>query len=264
MTMTTPIRFGLLVALGAGAVNAGGRKLTHEDRLEIIRGLSAEYATVKTALPRSKKPLVFSSKGTWDKAKWTELGRENGPAARVGDVVQVTKIDINGDNIEFELNGGFRTGPKWHERIQVGAGQRTAPIGQQSAGSTGTIIALEFEGGVPALEVKEFKKLMAPLLDFEKRTATENYLDSLPAPMQAAIKEKRAMEGMDKDQVMMALGRPRHKQRETKEGLELEDWIYGEPPGKISFVTFASGKVIKVKDAYAGLGGSTADPLPPR
>jgi len=141
---------------------------------------------------------------------------------------------------------------------------RTAPISQQSQGTTGTVIALEFEGGVPALEVKEFKKLMAPILDFDKRTSTENYLDSLPPPMQAAIKEKRAIIGMDKDQVMMAMGRPRHKQRETKDGAELEDWIYGEPPGKISFVTFSNGKVVKVKDAYAGLGGSTADPLPPR
>jgi hypothetical protein len=263
--MTTTIRFALIAAiLYGGDLQAANRKLTHEDRLEIIRGLSAEYATVKTALPRSKKPLEFSSKGTWDKAKWTEMGRENGPAARVGDVVQITKVDINGDNIEFEINGGFRTGPKWHERIQVGTGQRTAPIGQSSAGTTGTIISLEFEGGVPALEVKEFKKLMLPLLDFEKRSATENYLDNLPAPMQAAIKEKRALEGMDKDQVMMAMGRPRHKQRETKDGTEFEDWIYGDPPGKISFVTFSNGKVVKVKDAYAGLGGSTAEPLTPK
>lgn len=254
----------LLVAGGALAIYADSRKLTPEDRVEIIRGLASEYATVKTALPRSKKPLPFSSTGTWDKEKWTAAGRENGPAARVGDIVQITKVDINGDNIELEINGGLRTGPKWHERIQVGAGSRTAPIGQRSAGTTGTLIALEFGGPVPALEVKEFKKMLAPILDFEKRSATENYLDSLPPPVQAAIKEKRALEGMDKEQVIMALGRPRHKQRESKDGVEFEDWIFGEPPGKITFVTFSSGKVVKVKDAYAGLGGSTAEPLAPR
>ena len=140
--MTTTIRLAVIAAtLCGGELQAAGRKLTHEDRLEIIRGLSAEYATVKTALPRSKKALEFSSNGTWDKAKWIEMGRENGPAARVGDVVQVTKVDINGDNIEFEINGGFRTGPKWHERIQVGTGQRTAPIGQSSAGRRARWIA---------------------------------------------------------------------------------------------------------------------------
>lgn len=260
--MTTKIL--ALAAAAALTLHAAGRKLTPEDRLEIIRGLQAEYATAKVAIPKAKRPLTFSSKGTWDKAKWVETGRENGPAARVGDTVQVTRVEINGDNIELELNGGFRTGPKWHERIQVGMGSRTAPVGQGSAPTAGTVIALEFEGGVPALEVKEYKKLLAPILDFEKKSVTENYLDSLPPPMQAAIKEKRAIEGMDRDQVLMAMGRPRHKQRETKDGTEFEDWIYGEPPGKISFVTFSNGKVVKVKDAYAGLGGSTAPPLTPK
>src|SRR5690349_1064526 len=69
---------------------AGDKKLTDEDRVELLRGLTAEYATVKTYLPRSKKPLPFESTGTWDKQKWEEMGREFGPAARVGDQVQVT------------------------------------------------------------------------------------------------------------------------------------------------------------------------------
>ena len=241
-----------------------GPKLTPEDRVEIMRGLTAEYATVKQALPRSKKPLVYDSKGTWDKAKWVEAGRENGPAARVGDLVQLTKIEIHHDDIEMEINGGFHPGPKWHERIQVGMGNRTGPVSGGGNGTAGTVLLLHFEGGVPPLEVKQIKKILVPILDFEKRSATENYLDNLPEPVKAAIKDKRAIEGMDKEQVLIALGRPRHKQRETKDGVELEDWIYGQPPGKITFVTFTGSKVVKVKDAYAGLGGSTAEPLPPR
>jgi hypothetical protein len=256
-------RFILVLAMAAGTGIGADRKLTPEDRIEIVRGLTAEYATAKMAIPRSKKALPFSSDGKVDRDKWGEAGNEYGPAAKVGDLVQVTKVEINNDNIQLELNGGFRTGPKWYERIQVGTGTRTAPVSQGSAPTVGTIIALQFDGNVPPLEVKEFKKLLKPILDFEKRSATENYLDSLPAPMQAAIKEKRAMEGMDREQVMMALGRPRHKTRETKDGVELEDWIYGEPPGKITFVTFEGSKVVKVKEAYAGLGGSTAEPLKP-
>ncbi len=255
--------FAVAATLLAPSLYPAPRKLTDEDRIEILRGLTAEYATVKLAIPRSKKPLRYESTGTWDKAKWSEAGRESGPAARVGDLVQITKVGINKDNIELEINGGFRTGPKWHERIQVGMGSRTSPVSQGSNPKAGTIIALYFDGEVPPLEVKEFKKLLKPLLDFDKHSATENYLDSLPAPIQAAIKEKRALEGMDRDQVLLALGKPRHKMRETKEGVELEDWIYGEAPGKITFVTFNGNKVVKVKDAYAGLGGSTAPPLKP-
>jgi hypothetical protein len=52
----------------------------------------------------------------------------------------------------------------------------------------------------------------------------------------------------------MAMGRPEHKSRETKDGTEFEDWVYGTAPGKISFVTFVGDKVVKVKEEYAGLG----------
>ena len=55
------------------------------------------------------------------------------------------------------------------------------------------------------------------------------------------------------------------KMRETKDGYEQEDWIYGEPPGKLTFVTFRGAKVHKVKDVFAGLGGSTVPAtLPPQ
>jgi hypothetical protein len=67
---------------------------------------------------------------------------------------------------------------------------------------------------------------------------------------------------MDREQVMLAMGRPENKIRETKDGMELEDWIYGKPPGKITFVTFHNNKVTKVKETYAGLGAEAAAPLP--
>ena len=63
---------------------------------------------------------------------------------------------------------------------------------------------------------------------------------------------------MDREQVILALGRPDNKVRETVDGVELEDWIYGKPPGRIVFVTFEGDKVVRVKESYAGLGGSVA------
>jgi hypothetical protein len=62
----------------------------------------------------------------------------------------------------------------------------------------------------------------------------------------------------------MAMGRPEHKSRETKDGVEFEDWVFGTPPGRITFVTFEGSKVVKVKEAYAGLGTEVADPQVPR
>jgi hypothetical protein len=82
-------------------------------------------------------------------------------------------------------------------------------------------------------------------------------MDTLPAPVKQAITDKKAIEGMDRDQVLLAMGMPRRKVRETKDGIDTEDWIYGEPPGRITFVTFTGAKVSKVRESYAGLGGST-------
>ena len=65
---------------------------------------------------------------------------------------------------------------------------------------------------------------------------------------------------MDREQVQISMGRPRSKSRETKDGLDYEDWIYGQAPGKIVFVTFQGGKVVKVKEAYASLGGDLSAP----
>jgi hypothetical protein len=145
-------------------------------------------------------------------------------------------------------------------------GTSTAPISQggQRVASAGTTIALVFDKQVPALEAAEYKKLLAPLLNFERQTATEQLIDTLPPEIKAAVVEKRAIEGMDRDQVILAVGKPRTKVRETKDGADTEDWIYGQPPGKVTFVTFANGKVVRVKDAYAGLGGSTAPSLKPQ
>jgi hypothetical protein len=106
--------------------------------------------------------------------------------------------------------------------------------------------------------------MLAAVFDFEKHSASEQYVDKLPEPVKKAIKEQRVIEGMDRDQVMLALGKPRSKSRETnKDGDEIESWIFGDPPGKMTFVKFSEGKVVEMKDSYANIGGTTAPPLPP-
>lgn len=250
-------RFALPALL---AVALLAEKITDEDRLRLIRGLSAEYANAKVEFPRSKKPLEITTDGAWNKDKWSDAMRENGPSVKTGDQVQITKVSVNDDNIVFELNGGLKDGRSWRDRIQVGMGSGRSmggvPIGSGQL-SAGTAIVLKFDQLLEAdLEVAAVKKLLAPVLDFDKRSATESYVENLPPEIQEAIKAKKAVEGMDREQVILALGRPRYKSRETKEGLDFEDWVFGQAPGRITFVTFGSdGKVVKVKEAYASLGG---------
>lgn len=262
-------RFGSLAAIlaltGAPAL-FGDEKLTPEQRIWLTRELTAEYATAKRELPRSKKALPMEISGKIDQDLWTDAHSQYGPAARAGDLVQITKIEYGAKRLVFEINGGFKGGRRWYERIQVtgGSGVTTVPMNRGSAAPAGTTIALIFPEGVPAIEAKEVKQYLAPLLDFEQRTATEQYVKSLPEPIQAAIEEKRAIEGMDQDMVLLALGRPSHKVRETENGIEVEDWVYGKPPGKIVFVRFQQGKVVEIRERYAGLGGSVAPPLEPK
>ena len=254
----------LLSLISASTVKAD--KLSFDEKLEIERGLNAEFATMKTALPRSKKALVFNSNGSFDQRSWDKAMQENGPAARMGDEVQITSIDIQQNRILLQINGGTRTG-HWYDHVQVGMGgngpMRTGQTGQGQA-ANGSHIALVFPQSVPSLKAAEIRQMLSPIFDFEKHSASEQYMDKLPEPVRKAIKEQRALEGMDKDQVLLALGKPRNKSRETnKEGDELEDWVYGDPPGKMTFVRFSEGKVVKVSESYANVGGMTSPPLPP-
>jgi len=223
-----------------------------------VRDLTAEYANVKTLLPHSKKPLEFNADGTWDKNAWQDAMKAMGPAARLGDKVQITKVSLDGDHIILEINNGLKTGGHWYDHVQVGVGG-TGPVNNNSNSSAayGTYIDLNFHKPMENLTSAEVKKILAPILDFDKRSATLLYSETLSPEMQKAIKDKRATVGMDREQVILAMGHPDHKYRESKDGVDTEDWIFGTPPGKISFVTFTGNKDTKVKDEYAGLGSET-------
>ena len=99
------------------------------------------------------------------------------------------------------------------------------------------------------------------MLNFDNQTPPQ-LCRKAAEPIQKAIKTNKVIVGMDRDQVLLAMGKPRHKERKvSNDGTETEDWIYGDPPGKITFVTFVGSKVTAVKEAYADIGGSTAPPL---
>ena len=250
------------ILMAAASLHADTKKLSEEQRRELIRGLTAEWATARVALPMSKKALPFDSIGTYDEAVWRDENYKNGPAARPGDLVQITKVNVDNDKIKLEINDGSKKGSFW-DRVQIGTGTQTVPISRPKTNAmAGTSIEISFPDSIGGVDSAGVKKLLAKVLDFDKHTAIENYLDSLPEPIREAIKAGKAAIGMDREQVLLAIGRPRDKVRTTKEDVDYEDWIYGKPPGIVRFVKFAGAKVVEIQEFYAGIGGSTADTGP--
>lgn len=250
----------LAAFVAVASLKGDQKKLTMDQRLELMRGLTSEYANVKAPLPRSKKPLEFNSDGTYDWQHWLDVGKQMGPAARVGDLVQITHVTIEKDAIVFEINNGLKRSGSWKDHVEIGMNGGMAPMSRSDANAPGgTNIILKFPDTIGEITSNDVKKILAPVLDFEKHSATENYADTLPPEVKQAIAEKKPIEGMDRDQVLLAMGRPLRKSRESKDGVDYEDWIYGTPPGRVTFVTFSGPKVVKIKETYAGLGGSIAE-----
>ncbi len=257
-----------VLSLVPAAFSAAG-KLTTQERLELTRGLMAEYGKAKVMVPRSRRALEFDAVKGFDKARWEQIAKQSGPAARAGELVQITKMDIEDDRIEFQLNGGYNGGRKWYRNIQIGGGASPDPVMNRVGGDDddtmaayGTSIVVLFNKPLESIKSSDVKKLLAPIIDFDRHSVTEVYSETLEPEVRKALAEKRVLVGMDREQVIMALGHPEHKSRETKDGIELEDWVYGQAPGKFTFVTFKGDKVIKVKESYAGLGVQVADPGP--
>jgi hypothetical protein len=141
------------------------------------------------------------------------------------------------------MGGGFPTG-----------GQTSTTKTDENAApgvipGTGSTIYLEFKKDVPDMTPDELKQLLAPFLDFTKqRSASVHWVDTLSPELKKAIQDRRPTVGMDREEVIAAIGKPEHKVRERdSEGNEIEDWIYGQPPSKTVFVRFQGERVTSVR-----------------
>jgi len=229
-------------------------RLQPESRLEIVRYVSGEFARALKPLPAGKKGFHIKAGEAVDEKALRQAVANSGPAASTGDTVQVTRLEFRDHEIVLDINGGGRQKTRWRDRIQVQVGgiprvttsTPNAAPGYQGVGST---LYLEFGRPLPDMTPDELKHYLSGMLDFSKqRSASVQWVDTLPPEMQKAIQEKRAVVGMDKEMVMAAIGKPQRKVRERMpDGLETEDWIYGEPPSKTIFVKFSGDRVISVK-----------------
>jgi hypothetical protein len=226
--------------------------LQPQSRLEIIRYVSGEFAKVMKPIPAGKKGFKVEVGKKLDENELKTALRSHGPAANPGDTVQVTSIEFRNKEIVVEINGGGRSSFNIRDHLQVGVGQTMqAPLETSGAHkNNGGTLVLDFGRSVPDMSADDLMTDLQVFLDFTKEhSGAVNWLDTLPPQFKEAIQDHQALEGMNHDMVLAALGRPGHKVRERDpDGSETEDWIYGSPPARTTFVTFIGDKVVRVKE----------------
>jgi hypothetical protein len=237
-------------------IEGKGGNLTDDEKLALIRFVSGEFAKAVKALPAGKEGFIVHIGKPMSTDLLDSAVATHGAAINTGDQVQITKLEFQSHQIVVDLNGGGRGKKRLRDRIHVEMGgiptmtttqQESGPPGlQPGAGST---VFLDFSKPLPELSSDDLKKLLAPLLDFSRqRSASVNWIDTLPPEMKKAITDRKPAVGMDREMVVAAIGKPDHKVRERdQEGNDIEDWIYGQPPSKTVFVRFMGDKVTSIK-----------------
>jgi hypothetical protein len=226
--------------------------LQPESRMLLIRYVDGEFARLVQSLPAGKQGFKIPAGQPVNKQKLADALRLYGTAASQGDTVQITGLEFRSQEVIFLINGGGKKHFNWRQHLQVGVGNAQTPPPQSSgsAQATGGALILDYGRPVPDMSPDDLKRDLSAFLDFSKQhSAAVNWIDTLPPQFRDAIKDHRAVVGMDQEMVLAAMGRPEHKVREkSAEGNETEDWIYGNPPARTTFVTFAGDTVIRVEE----------------
>src|SRR5271170_1910151 len=240
-------------AQGPGSA-APSKDLQPQSRLLLIRYVDGEFAKAVQPLPGGKHGFKVPVGKQVDKQKLSDALRLYGIAANPGDTVQISGMEIRSREILIQINGGGKKHFHLRDHLQVGIGGMSTPtedpVYATRSEPAGATLVLEYGRAVPDMSPDDLKRDLGVFLDFSKQhSAAVNWVETLPPQFQQAIRDHEAIVGMDSEMVMAAMGRPDHKVRERDpEGKETEDWIYGTPPAKTTFVTFAGDNVVRVKD----------------
>jgi hypothetical protein len=241
------------------AGNAKNLPLQDSSKLALIRFVSGEFAKAVKPMPAGKQGFVLSVGKPLNNEMLDRAVATHGAAVNTGDSVQITKLEFRDHQIVVDINGGGRGKRHWRDHIQIGMGgagyppmrpsatQDTGPPGLQPG--MGSTIFLEFDKTLPDMSPDELKQFLSPFLNFAKeRSAAVQWFDTLPPEMKKAIQDRRPVVGMDREEVVAAVGKPDHKVRERdSDGNDIEDWIYGQPPSKTVFIRFMGDRVTSIK-----------------
>src|SRR5215470_1779738 len=248
--------FVLTVCLFSVAVSRADDRssgLTDQHRMELIRTFNSDLVYIRTQFPMGKTGLTLKE------GKLSPSGDDLnhllalwGPSVKPGDRALITKFEIRGDRMRFEINGGPTKKQKWYQHIQVGMnGNMNTPGGDQNAPTNnprGSYVDLVFDHHIPDLTAEQLKQMLWPVFDFNSKSPVDAYLETCPPLVKEAIKNHHVLVGMNREMVIYSKGRPAKKDRERDDqGTEYEEWIYGEPPQDVDFVRLVGDEVVRVE-----------------
>ncbi len=232
------------------AGNTPAPRISTETRKEIVHAFNEELVYIRARFPMGRTGLKLKD-GTVSPSgpELEHLVALWGPAAKPGDRARISNVVIKENYIRFEINGGPIKKQKWYEHIELAGPVGGGPItpSDPSANAHGSFVDLYFDKYVPEMTGPELKQLLRPVFDFDAKSGLEAYLETVSPKVKDAIKNHHVLVGMNHEMVIYAKGRPPNKVRETAEGVEYEEWIYGTPPQDVDFVRFVGDEVVRVE-----------------
>jgi hypothetical protein len=228
--------------------------MTERGRRELIRNLEAEQGFAHRALPLGAG-LTLHANGPLgaNPAEYKKMIYQKGQSAAAGDRVIVTALEIKGDHIVVDLNGGPYAKHRFLRHVSLNDAPVAATNNQEATGSR---ITLVFPGPVPEISAPEVKALLDPLIDFGVKSSEMAYADTLPPLLKDAIAAHEVLVGMSHRMVLAAVGAPENKVRDQPsgdaKGGRYEEWIYGHVPQTVRFVRFVGDRVTVVEIAALG------------
>jgi hypothetical protein len=234
------------VPLPAGPMTTIGRE-------QLIRFLQSEQGFAMRPLPVAV--LTLHANGGMEPTGDKYIGelQNKGVAAKPGQRVQITNIQIKGNRIILDLNNGPYHRHRFLRHISIGMDpyEDENPMMLDPA-PTGSRIVLVFPSGLPDLTGEQVEQLLKPMIDFGVKSPAEAYAETLPDFLRKAILDHRVLVGMDRQMVLYAKGEPDQKDREQKDGKPFVIWIYGQAPEPVEFVRFDGSLVAQVEVAKVG------------
>jgi hypothetical protein len=249
----------------AGIVGDPSKPLQPDMKVQIIRYIDGEFGKATKPIPGKTNGFTIVVGKPINDQSYQDAIRLQGTAIGAGDPIQVTRVDFEAHKIILQLNGGAKK--KFHlmDHLQIGMGGDPDPgdvsppqdSSARRGEGLGAVVTLDYGKPLPDVSPEEIKAELSPLIDFSKNhSAAVNWVETLSPAFQDAIRDHRALPGMDQQTVIAAIGRPDKKVREANaDGIETEDWIYGNPPARTIFVTFIGEKVTRVEQC----GGPESD-----